>query len=190
MLWTMSSIKLNFLKRKIEKSSELMKKINIYFIDIEDALYCYEDVFDAFHFLDVNSGEVIYMTSDLLSLFEKHGDAGKNDICDWQLDCFEYAKKISTDVSGRYIKIPTLDSYEAYKIMQNFVYTIEDENLREKLEDAIDGRGVFQRFRNVLEKHSNIKDKWYFFRKEEIKKEVNRWLSNYNLFPVYMERQK
>jgi hypothetical protein len=50
----------------------------------------------------------------------------------------------------RYLGIPTESSREGYRDMEASTETVEDENLKEKLWIALDGRGAFRRFKDVL----------------------------------------
>jgi len=52
--------------------------------------------------------------------------------------------------SDRYERIPKDDSYQSYADMQDFIATVEDEHLAELLEVAINGKGAFRRFKDVL----------------------------------------
>lgn len=57
------------------------------------------------------------------------------------------------DKDNRYFAVQKIPSHEQYKWMEDFVYEFvphEDKNLAEKLAIAIDGKGAFGRFYNVL----------------------------------------
>jgi hypothetical protein len=48
--------------------------------------------------------------------------------------------------------IPKQDSRDGYQDMQEYIWSLEDEHLRELLEVAIQGSGAFRRFKDVLSK--------------------------------------
>ncbi len=60
--------------------------------------------------------------------------------------------------------------------MQVFIQTVEDEDLREKLRIAIDGKGAFRRFKNVLVKYPEQRERWFEFKEERTKERVVDWL--------------
>ncbi len=65
---------------------------------------------------------------------------------------------------------------EGYGDMQVFIQTVEDEDLREKLRIAIDGKGAFRRFKNVLVKYPEQRERWFEFKEERTKERVVDWL--------------
>jgi len=77
---------------------------------------------------------------------------------------------------GRYLAIPSDSSREGYRDMEAFTDTVEDENLRDKLWIALDGRGAFRRFRNVLLSYPEERERWFKFKEERTKSRINEWL--------------
>lgn len=76
----------------------------------------------------------------------------------------------------RYLGIPTESSREGYRDMEASTETVEDENLKEKLWIALDGRGAFRRFKDVLSGYPEKKKEWFEFKEERIKQRVMEWL--------------
>ena len=56
--------------------------------------------------------------------------------------------RIASD--GNYLRIDPVSSREQYRWMERFIPMIEDPDLRGKLTQAIDGKGAFRRFKDVL----------------------------------------
>ena len=67
-----------------------------------------------------------------------------------------------------------------YDIMQDFIDTIEDINLREKLYDATRGRGAFSRFRYIVES-SDLLEEWYKYKDEKYKVIAKEWCIDNNI---------
>jgi len=63
-----------------------------------------------------------------------------------------------------YVQIPRIESYEAYNNLGEFAATMEDPNLSELLELALDGKEAFGRFKSVLVRYPEECDRWYKFR--------------------------
>jgi hypothetical protein len=63
------------------------------------------------------------------------------------------ADMVENDTNGRFVEIPSFDSYEAYGVMEAFIDTVTDDRLANQLQRAITGRGAFRRFKDVLEAH-------------------------------------
>lgn len=93
----------------------------------------------------------------------------------------ELERKIDEGFGGRYISIPQMFSSEAYEIMIRFIATVEDENLTEKLHIAVDGKGAFRRFKNVLLDYPEERERWFKFKDEKIREEVVEWLKREGL---------
>ncbi len=60
--------------------------------------------------------------------------------------------------------------------MVEFSETVKDRNLREKLAIALDGKGAFRRFKNVLSDYPEERERWFSFKDERIRQEVIEWL--------------
>lgn len=50
--------------------------------------------------------------------------------------------------------------------MEDFIATMEDEHLAELLEVAIQGKGAFRRFKDVLARYSEEREVWFRFKDE------------------------
>ena len=48
--------------------------------------------------------------------------------------------------------------------MEDFIATVEDEHLAELLEVAIDGKGAFRRFKDVLAHYPEERERWFRFK--------------------------
>ena len=65
---------------------------------------------------------------------------------------------------SRYLRIDPVSSREQYRWMERFIATVEDAPLRHKLLTAIDGKGAFRRFKDVLMGHPVDRERWVKFR--------------------------
>ena len=84
--------------------------------------------------------------------------------------------RIEWDADNRYRVVPHQNSYEGYRDMQEFIWSLEDERLRELLEVAIRGSGAFGRFKDVIHRDSTARDKWYLFRDARQHERILAWL--------------
>jgi hypothetical protein len=72
----------------------------------------------------------------------------------------------------RYLSIPTGSSRGGYRDMVAFTESLENGNLKEKLWIALDGRGAFRRFKDVLLSYPEKREEWFRFKKERLEKRV------------------
>lgn len=77
----------------------------------------------------------------------------------------------------RYLFIPNEGSRAAWEDMRDFADSVDDEGVREKLLDAIDGKGAFSRFRRVLDRHDDLRAQWYVFAAETRIGRAREWLA-------------
>ena len=69
------------------------------------------------------------------------------------------------------IKFEVLESFESYKIMEDFKNQVEDDEFEEKLDQALNKRKPFQNFKNLID-NSEYREKWFQFKQKEIEKIV------------------
>ena len=112
------------------------------------------------YYLDLETGEIIFI-SDYMD------DAN-----------LEELKNRIDENPDRYEPIPKAESYEDYDDMVDFISTVEDEHLVELLEVAIDGKGAFRRFKDVLARYPEEKERWYRFKNERMKERAISWLED------------
>lgn len=71
-----------------------------------------------------------------------------------------------------------------YDIMQDFICTIKDDDLRKKMFSHTNGRGAFRMFRYLLDENE-LTDDWYKFRDNRYKEIATEWCEENNI--EYME---
>lgn len=111
------------------------------------------------YYLDIVTGEILYISDEWMDTDEIE----------------RLYEQIKSD-RKRYLDIPTHSSSEGYQEMQAFAETVKDENLKEKLWIALDGRGAFRRFKDVLLGYPEERQRWFKFKEERLKSEINEWL--------------
>ncbi len=72
--------------------------------------------------------------------------------------------RIASD--GNYLRIDPVSSREQYRWMERFIPMVESTELRDKLGQAIDGKGAFRRFKDVLMAYGAEREKWFTFRRD------------------------
>ena len=65
---------------------------------------------------------------------------------------------------GRFAYIDPLPSYESYRHMEAFITTVQDPHLKDLLVVAIDGKGAFRRFKDVLLGYPGEEQRWFEFK--------------------------
>jgi hypothetical protein len=83
--------------------------------------------------------------------------------------------RIASD--GNYLRIDPVSSREQYRWMERFIPMVEEPTLRGKLTQAIDGKGAFRRFKDVLMSYGTERERWFAFRSERLRTFMEAWLS-------------
>jgi len=109
-------------------------------------------------FLDLENG-------DLLSIAEGEPDAAAR------------RAKVANN-PDRYLRIDPASSREQYRWMERFVGAVQDLPLRERLLVAIDGKGAFRRFKDVLLAFPAERERWFAYRSELLHLHIQTWIDH------------
>jgi hypothetical protein len=83
-----------------------------------------------------------------------------------------------------YLRIDPVSSREQYRWMERFIATVDEPELRAKLVNAIDGKGAFRRFKDVLMAYPVERERWFTFRSERLRTCMEAWLDAHGLEAV------
>jgi len=83
--------------------------------------------------------------------------------------------RISADPN--YLRIDPVSSREQYRWMERFIPMVDEPELKGKLVQAIDGKGAFRRFKDVLMSYAADRERWFTFRSERLRTFMEAWLS-------------
>jgi hypothetical protein len=131
-----------------------MRKVTINWTDLEIAFE--RNSPDIESYLDLTTGEVVSIVA---------GEADAHD------------KRARVIANGHnFARIDPASSREQYRWMEKFVTAVQDEALRERLVIAIDGKGAFRRFKDVLLNYPAERERWFTYRGELLHFHMQGWL--------------
>ena len=116
--------------------------------------------FENEYFLDLETGEILFVS-------EYSDDEETEKLKDRIEEEFE-----------RYERIPKAESNEGYQDMVDFIATVKDERLVELLEVAINGKGAFRRFKDVLLNYAEERESWFQFKDDRMEEKALEWLDD------------
>ena len=120
--------------------------------------------------LNTATGEVVYVTEEELRAAEE--EEPLNHFPEWQHDAIRIAKDIvETD---HYLQLPDRFEIHEYSIMERFCLSIDDEDMRDDLCDAIRGRGAFRRCKDRMQLYG-MAEEWYRYRDAALREIVIAW---------------
>lgn len=170
-------------------------------IDLDELIFAFEHGSEeANYYLDLETGRLLLITEEerrLLASLWKRLPLGEEvsvdtvlaaiqnlDIPDWQKSSACEAALVELDSEGsRCLAVPYQDSREAYRDMEAFIETVADEHLAELLAMAIDGRGAFRRFKGVLARYPEVRERWFQFKDERLRQRALGWLASIGIEP-------
>jgi hypothetical protein len=133
-------------------------------INLEDLYLAMDNNFyELEYYLDLESGEVIMVSAEM--------DEPE----------MENLKEAVAGDPDRYKSIPKARSDEGYNDMRDFIATVQNVGLAEKLEEAIRDNGAFRRFKGALIVHPEERDRWFKFQTERQRERAIDWLDSIDI---------
>ena len=121
-------------------------------------------------FLNLTTGEVVSITDEELRAAEN--DEPLEDFPEWQHDALRIARDIvETD---HYLPLPDQFEIHEYQIMERFCLSVDDEDIRDDLCNAIRGRGAFRYFKDRIHAYG-IAEEWYRYRDAALREIAMAW---------------
>ncbi len=81
------------------------------------------------------------------------------------------------DDTGIWLPVPSFGSRSAFGDMEQFIAGLVDSEMAGRLSIAIDGKGAFRRFKDVVQHSPAIEDNWYEFSTERRRGRARAWLA-------------
>jgi hypothetical protein len=138
-----------------------MRIVPINWTDLETAFE--RNAPDTDSFLDLRSGEVVTVAQGAIDYAEQRAKVQQG--------------------GDAFLRIEPAASREQYKWMERFVVGVTDEALRERLIIAIDGKGAFRRFKDVLLNYPAERERWFSYRGDLLHWHMQKWLEKEKLQP-------
>jgi hypothetical protein len=82
---------------------------------------------------------------------------------------------------AQHLRIDPVSSREQYRWMERFIPMLDDGELKNRLTQAIDGKGAFRRFKDVLMSFAPERERWFAFRSERLRIFMEAWLEAHAL---------
>jgi hypothetical protein len=131
---------------------------------------------ECFSYLNTATGEVVSVTTEELRAAEE--EAPLEDFPAWQHDVIRIAGEIiETD---HYLPLPDRFEIHEYSIMERFCLSVDDEDMRDDLCNAIRGRGAFRYFKDRIHAH-RIAEEWYRYRDAALREIAVAWCEEHGI---------
>jgi hypothetical protein len=131
-------------------------------------------------YFDRNTGAVVLVEETMLSRLENGEDEDLGDLAEWETEEYKIAKEIVNDDGSRFIPPPDKFEFHEYRVMEEFIHSIDDNEAANHLWRAIKGRGAFRYFKDVLHR-LGIQQSWYDYLDKAQREFVIQWAKENNV---------
>ncbi len=127
-------------------------------IKLQQVIDAIESASDAFtDFYDTETGETVSLPDPIVT--------GESD---------EELSELIDNSYGRFLRFPTQYDIHEYSIMEDFAESLPSGAVQRELLIALDGKGAFHRFKNVIRYH-NMEQQWYDYQAQAYREIAVRW---------------
>ena len=117
-------------------------------------------------YINKKTGELFTVGDDEARIIEA-GDEEEKYIPDWQKEMLPKVREVLE--FGDFIPLPDKFEIHEYAIMKKFCLSLEDNDRRDELLNAISGRGAFRNFKGAIHRRG-VQDEWYSYRSHALKR--------------------
>ncbi len=129
------------------------------------------------HFLNIESGEVITLSTKLVNAVRKGLRLEDTDLPEWQLEDAPLARAVVGDVKGQlFARVPEARWTEDHRLKVRFAQAIKHEGLREKVAMAVYAHDGGARFEDLLVGYPQLRAAWYRYQARHKREWARRWL--------------
>jgi hypothetical protein len=125
-------------------------------------------------YFDRKTGAVVSVEETLLSSLEDGGEEDLDDLAEWQKEEYEVAKEIVSDDGSRFLPPPDKFEFHEYRVMEEFIRSMDDDEAADQLWRSIKGRGAFRYFKDTLHR-LGIQQSWYDYLEKAQREFVIEW---------------
>ena len=107
----------------------------------------------------------------------------------WPQAAIEYAEDVGEEDPDdeddeRWLHVYCEGSRAGYRDMEIFIDSLDDDRVADRLARAIQGRGAFRRFKDVLADSPDLLDRWYGFSDDRHRGRARAWLAGEGYVPT------
>jgi hypothetical protein len=174
----------------------VMRRLRIDLIALEDAFET--DSAEMHYYLDTETGEVLRVPDEFRDALEDLRQAADPEaktedllrdsgLPDWQRQAVAEAARVEEHYGTRVVEVPQGEARAGFQDMAAYAATVQEPQLRAELERALQGRGAFRRFRDVLGSDLRARERWFEFKRNRLREHVTGWLASLDIEPVWQE---
>ena len=122
-------------------------------------------------YLDKSTGQVVILSEE--DFYAAREGNPIEDYPDWQHNHILFARRVENE-DVNLIALPSKFDIHEYHIMEEYCYSIEDEDVSSELSHSLKGSGAFRRFKDTIHR-LNVENDWYAYRENALKNIAIEW---------------
>jgi len=159
------------------------------------------------NYFDLETGGVVFIDEDFVDALERveaeleyqlsekaevtpgmvQGTQAYQSLPSWQQNRLLEAANLHFGDANRYTDIPRFESQESYEHMEEFIETVRDAAMQERLSRAIREHRPFRRFRDVLATDRRLEHEWHAYEQRRQRATIIEWLHSIGVEPANPE---
>lgn len=136
------------------------------------------------YYLDRNSGKVFALSREITRSLEQERTEERPDLPEWDTQMIPLAREIVLVGSTRYLRVPEAFGNPEHKWMMEFAREVRSYRLKQKLFQALRGRGACQRFKEILKEAPEDGKRWTEFHQMRWEDLIQKWLESHGILAV------
>ena len=149
-------------------------------VDLHELVEQMQQLDNFLAYLNIRTGEYVVINEDYLRIVEDIEDLEDlSQYRDFEKEEIMTILDIQENFED-YKALPTKFDLDEYSIMEDFIETLRDRMVAERLEEAIIGKGAFRRFKENIS-FLGLTDAWYNFRDQAFLEIAKSWCEEKNL---------
>jgi len=137
-------------------------------------------------FIDIHTGEVIYIPTEVSLALEK-GTLKEDTFDNWLKEFVNVAILISEDKVNRYLSTPLIDEIFYIKTMKEYVNSVvKDSDLKQRLLKALNSKQPIKKFKHILMDEQDKTQEWYKYEDNCINEFIRAWLESNGIELKYL----
>jgi hypothetical protein len=136
------------------------------------------------YYLDRNTGKVFALSRELIRSLEQDRTEERSNLPDWDTQMIPLAREIVLMGSTRYIRVPESFGYPEHRWMGEFAKDVQSYRLKQKLFQALRGRGACQRFKEILKDSPEEGKRWLEYHQARWEETIQQWLESHGILAV------
>ena len=150
-------------------------------IDMQELFWALDDSsLTIERYVDLETGEIV----ECFELDDVYFDESEE-----EMELEDPVGKMVEENPGRFAFIDPLASHQSYRHMEAFIPIVQDPHLRELLAVAINGRGAFRRFKDVLLGYPEEEERWFEFKDAKMLDVAMEFLNSIGVEPAPAEEK-